>query len=170
MEGLLRLSGGIDRMTEFIGRQVRWLILAAVLVSAVNAIIRKTFDTSSNAWLELQGYLFGAVFMFAAAYVLQKNAHVRIDALSSHLAKRTRDWIDLFGHVVFLLPFCFLMVWLGIPYFWEAFRDGEMSANAGGLIVWPLKFFILGGFVLLLAQALSEIIKRWAVIKGLHDD
>jgi TRAP-type mannitol/chloroaromatic compound transport system permease small subunit len=170
VEGLLRLSGGIDRMAEFIGRQVRWLILAAVLVSAVNAIIRKTFDTSSNAWLELQGYLFGAVFMFAAAYVLQKNAHVRIDALSSHLAKRTRDWIDLFGHVVFLLPFCFLMVWLGIPYFWEAFRDGEMSANAGGLIVWPLKFFILGGFVLLLAQALSEIIKRWAVIKGLHDD
>ena len=170
MEGLLRLSGGIDRLTEFIGRQVRWLILAAVLVSAVNAIIRKTFDTSSNAWLELQGYLFGAVFMFAAAYVLQKNAHVRIDALSSHLTKRTRDWIDLFGHVVFLLPFCFLMVWLGIPYFWESFRDGEMSANAGGLIVWPVKFFILGGSVLLLAQALSEIIKRWAVIKGLRDD
>ena len=170
MEGLLRLSGGIDRLTEFIGRQVRWLILAAVLVSAVNAIIRKTFDTSSNAWLELQGYLFGAVFMFAAAYVLQKNAHVRIDALSSHLTKRTRDWIDLFGHVVFLLPVCFLMVWLGIPYFWEAFRDGEMSANAGGLIVWPVKFFILGGSVLLLAQALSEIIKRWVVIKGLRDD
>ncbi len=170
MEGLLRLSCGIDRITEFVGRQVRWLILAAVLVSAVNAIIRKTFDTSSNAWLELQGYLFGAVFMFAAAYVLQKNAHVRIDALSSHLAKRTRDWIDLFGHVVFLLPFCFLMVWLGIPYFWEALRDGEISANAGGLIVWPVKFFILGGFVLLLAQALSEIIKRWAVIKGLRDD
>ena len=115
-------------MTLFIGRQVRWLILAAVLVSAVNAIIRKTFDTSSNAWLELQGALFGAVFMFAAAYVLQKNGHVRIDALSSHLSKRTRDWIDLFGHVVFLLPFCLLMVWLGIPYFWEALRDGEMSA------------------------------------------
>ena len=134
MEGLLRLSGGIDRLTEFIGRQVRWLILAAVLVSAVNAIIRKTFDTSSNAWLELQGALFGAVFMFAAAYVLQKNGHVRIDALSSHLSKRTRDWIDLFGHVVFLLPFCLLMVWLGIPYFWEALRDGEMSANAGGLV------------------------------------
>ena len=170
MEALLRLSGGIDRLTEFIGRQVRWLILAAVLVSAVNAIIRKTFDTSSNAWLELQGYLFGAVFMFAAAYVLQKNAHVRIDALSSHLAKRTRDWIDLFGHVFFLLPLCLLMIWLGVPYFWEAFRDGEMSANAGGLLVWPIKFFILGGFALLLAQALSEIIKCWAVLKGLRDD
>jgi TRAP-type mannitol/chloroaromatic compound transport system permease small subunit len=170
VEGLLRLSGGIDRLTEFIGRQVRWLILAAVLVSAVNAIIRKTFDTSSNAWLELQGALFGVVFMFAAAYVLQKNGHVRIDALSSHLSKRTRDWIDLFGHVFFLLPFCLLMVWLGIPYFWEALRDGEMSSNAGGLAVWPVKFFILGGFALLLAQAFSEIIKRWAVIKGLRHD
>ena len=170
MEGLLRLSGVIDRLTELIGWQVRWLILAAVLVSAANAIIRKTFDTSSNAWLELQGYLFGAVFMFAAAYVLQKNGHVRIDAVSSHFSKRTRDWIDLFGHVFFLLPFCILMVWLGIPYFWEALRNGEISNNAGGLIVWPIKFFILGGFVLLLAQAFSEIIKRWAVIKGLHHD
>lgn len=170
MEILLRASSGIDRLTEFIGRQVRWLILAAVLVSAVNAIIRKTFDTSSNAWLELQGALFGAVFMFAAAYVLQKNGHVRIDALSSHLSKRTRDWIDLFGHVVFLMPFCLLMVWLGIPYFWEALRDGEMSSNAGGLAVWPVKFFILGGFVLLLAQAFSEIIKRWAVISGRRHD
>ena len=170
MEGLLRLSAGIDRLTEFIGRQVRWLILAAVLVSAVNAIVRKTFDTSSNAWLELQGYLFGAVFMLAAAYVLQWNAHVRIDAVSSHLSKRTRDWIDLFGHVFFLLPFCLLMVWLGIPYFWDALQNGEISNNAGGLIVWPVKFFILGGFALLLAQAISEIIKRLAVIKGLRHD
>ena len=166
----MRLSGSIDRVTEFIGRQVRWLILAAVIVSAVNAIVRKTFDTSSNAWLELQGYLFGVVFMFAAAYVLQKNGHVRIDAVSSHFSKRTRDWIDLFGHVFFLLPLCLLMVWLGIPYFWEALRDGEISNNAGGLIVWPIKFFILGGFALLLAQTFSEIIKRWAVIKGLRHD
>ena len=170
MDRLLRLSGGIDRMTEFIGRQVRWLILAAVLVSAVNAIVRKTFDTSSNAWLELQGYLFGAVFKFAAAYVLQKDGHVRIDALSSHFSKRTRDWIDLFGHVFFLLPFCVLMVWLGIPYFWDALREGESSSNAGGLIVWPIKFFILAGFALLLAQCFSEIIKRWAVIRGLRHD
>ena len=170
MEGLLWVSGGIDRLTVFIGRQVRWLILTAVLVSAVNAIIRKTFDTSSNAWLELQGFLFGAVFMFAAAYVLQKNGHVRIDALSSHFSKRTRDWIDLFGHIFFLMPLCLIMVWLGIPYFWEALRDGENSSNAGGLIVWPIKFFILAGFTLLLAQAISEIIKRWAVIRGrLHD-
>ena len=167
---LLRLSGAIDRLTEFVGRQVRWLILAAVVVSAVNAIIRKAFDTSSNAWLELQWYLFGAVFMLAAAYVLQKNAHVRIDAAASRFSKRTRDWIDLCGHVFFLLPLCLLMVWLGVPFFWEAFRDGEISSNAGGLLVWPSKLFIAAGFLLLLAQAFSEIIKRWAVIRGLRDD
>jgi TRAP-type mannitol/chloroaromatic compound transport system permease small subunit len=170
VETLLRLSGAIDALTEFVGRQVRWLILAAVVVSAVNAIIRKAFDISSNAWLELQWYLFGAVFMLAAAYVLQKNAHVRIDALSSHWRKRTRDWIDLLGHVFFLLPLCALMVWLGVPYFWEALRDGEMSNNAGGLLVWPTKFFVVAGFGLLLAQALSEIVKRWAVIKGIRHD
>ena len=170
MQGLLRLSGAIDRLTAFIGHHVRWLILAAVIVSAVNALIRKTFDTSSNAWLELQGALFGAVFMLAAAYVLQKNGHVRIDALSSHFSKRTRDWIDLVGHVIFLLPLCILMVWLGVPYFWEALRNGEISSNAGGLAVWPIKFFIAAGFALLLAQAVSEIIKRWAVIRGLRND
>ena len=147
---------------------MRWLILAAVLVSAVNAIIRKTFDTSSNAWLELQGALFGAVFMFAAAYVLQKNGHVRIDALSSHLSKRTRDWIDLFGHVVFLLPFCLLMVWLGIPYFWESLRDGEnveQCRRPGGLagqIFHPWRLCTSCW-----RRRFSEIIKRWAVIKGL---
>jgi TRAP-type mannitol/chloroaromatic compound transport system permease small subunit len=170
LQKLLHFSAGIDRVTAFIGHHVRWLILAAVIVSAVNAIIRKTFDTSSNAWLELQGLLFGAVFMFAAAYVLQKNGHVRIDAVSSHFAKRTRDWIDLFGHVFFLLPLCTLMVWIGVPYFWEAFRDGESSTNAGGLLVWPLKFCVAGGFALLLAQAISEIIKRVAVLRGLRHD
>jgi TRAP-type mannitol/chloroaromatic compound transport system permease small subunit len=168
--GLLRLSGSIDRLSEFVGRHIRWLILAAVIVSAVNAIIRKAFDTSSNAWLELQGLLFGAVFMFAAAYVLQKNGHVRIDAVSSHFSKRTRDWIDLFGHLFFLLPLCTLMVWIGVPYFWEALRDGESSTNAGGLLVWPLKFCVAGGFALLLAQAVSEIIKRVAVLRGLRHD
>ncbi len=170
MKRLLYLSGCIDTLSDFVGRHVRWLILAAVVVSAVNAIIRKTFDTSSNAWLELQAYLFGAVFMFAAAYVLQRNGHVRIDAVSSHFTKRARDWIDLFGHIFFLLPLCVLMVWIGIPYFWEALRDGEVSSNAGGLLVWPMKFFVAGGFSLLLAQAISEIIKRIAVLRGLRDD
>jgi TRAP-type mannitol/chloroaromatic compound transport system permease small subunit len=170
MEALLAASRTIDRVTAFIGHQLRWLILAAVVVSAVNAIIRKAFDISSNAWLELQWYLFGAVFMLAAAYVLQINAHVRIDAVSSHFAKRTRDWIDLFGHIFFLLPLCLLMAWLGGPFFWEALRDGEVSNNAGGLVVWPTKFFVFAGFVLLLLQCLSEIVKRWAVIKGLRHD
>jgi TRAP-type mannitol/chloroaromatic compound transport system permease small subunit len=164
---LLALSRGIDRVTGFIGYHIRWLILAAVLVSAINAIVRKAFDISSNAWLELQWYLFGAVFMLAAAYVLQINGHVRIDVLSSRLSKRTRDWIDLFCHVFMLLPFVVLLAWLSWPFFVESLRNQEMSANAGGLILWPAKFFIFAGFVLLIAQALSEIIKRIAVIQGL---
>ncbi len=170
LQALLSLSDAIDRITRFIGHHVRWLILAAVVVSAANAIIRKSFDTSSNAWLEMQWYLFGAVFMLAAADVLRQNGHVRIDALSSHLNQRTRDWINLFGHVFFLLPLCLLMTWLSIPYFWESLRDGEMSSNAGGLMVWPTKFLVLTGFALLLAQALSEIIKQWATIKGIRHD
>lgn len=166
MADLLAISRAIDAMTRFIGYHVRWLILAAVLVSAANAAIRKAFDTSSNAWLELQWYLCGAAIMLAAAYVLQSNAHVRIDAVSQHFSKRTRDWIDLFGHIFFLMPLCILMVWLGVPYFWEALSNGEMSQNAGGLIVWPVKLIILAGFALLLAQAVSEIIKRWAALAG----
>ncbi|CAN0500638.1 unnamed protein product, partial [Phaeothamnion confervicola] len=136
------------------------------IVSAINAIIRKTFDTSSNAWLELQWLLFGAVFMLAAAYTLQRNAHVRIDVVSSHLAKRTREWIDLVCHIVMLLPFVLVMIWLGGPFFWESFRDGEISSNAGGLVVWPSKFFVLAGFVLLLAQMISETIKRAGYLTG----
>jgi TRAP-type mannitol/chloroaromatic compound transport system permease small subunit len=170
MAGLLALSHGIDSVTRFVGFHIRWLILAAVVVSAGNAIIRKAFDTSSNAWLELQWYLFGMVFLFAAAYVLQKNAHVRIDALSQHFSARTRDWIDLLGHIFFLLPLCLLLVWLGVPYVWEAYQNGEMSQNAGGLIVWPSKLFILVGFALLLAQAISEIIKRIASLSGVGHD
>jgi TRAP-type mannitol/chloroaromatic compound transport system permease small subunit len=170
MRGLLALSRGIDTINQFIGYHIRWLILVAVVVSAANAVIRKAFDTSSNAWLELQWYLFGMVFLLAAAYVLQKNAHVRIDALSQHFSERVRNWIDLLGHIFFLLPLCLLMVWLGVPYFWEALRNGEMSQNAGGLIVWPSKLFVLAGFALLLAQAVSEIIKRWAVIQGVTHD
>jgi TRAP-type mannitol/chloroaromatic compound transport system permease small subunit len=170
MKALLALSEGIDRITAFIGFHARWLILAAVIVSAINAVIRKVFDISSNAWLELQYYLFGAVFMLAAAYVLQNNAHVRIDALSSHFSKRARDWVDLFGHILFLLPVCLLMAWLGGPFFWESFASGEMSNNAGGLAVWPSKFFVFAGFCLLLAQAVSEIIKRVAVLRGVRSD
>lgn len=170
MEPLLALSRRIDAATAFIGKSVSWLVLAAVIVSAVNAIIRKAFDISSNAWLEAQWYLFGAVFMLAAAWVLQLNAHVRIDALSSHFSQKTRNWIDLFGHVFFLMPLCVLMIWLTIPYFWESFRGNEISTNAGGLIVWPTKLFVLIGFILLAIQGVSEIIKRIAIMQGLIAD
>ena len=166
MTVLIAVSRAVDAVTAFIGYHIRWLILIAVLVSATNAVIRKAFDISSNAWLELQWYLFGAVFMLAAAYVLQRNAHVRIDVLSSRLSKRARDWIDLICHIVMLLPFCAVMVWLSIPFVWDSFRGHEISSNAGGLIVWPSKFFVLAGFALLLLQMVSETIKRIAVLSG----
>lgn len=170
MAALLKLSRAIDAVTAFIGRSVSWLILVAVLVSAGNATIRKIFDISSNAWLELQWYLYGTVFMLAAAYTLQRNEHVRIDILTSNLSKRTRDWIDLFGHVFFLVPFCFIMVYLGYPFMVQAYQSGEISVNAGGLTLWPAKALIFFGFVLLTAQAFSEIVKRIAVIAGIIDD
>jgi TRAP-type mannitol/chloroaromatic compound transport system permease small subunit len=156
----------IDAVTHFIGYHVRWLILAAVLVSAINAIIRKSFDISSNAWLELQWFLFGAVFMLAAAYTLQKNAHVRIDVISNRLSKRTRDWIDLGGHVLMLLPLTLIMIYLCVPFVRDSFLGNEQSPNAGGLTVWPSKAFILAGFLLLFLQAISEIIKRVGVLNG----
>ena len=171
MQGLLALSRAIDAVTRFIGYHVRWLILAAVVVSAVNAIIRKVFDSSSNAWLEMQLLLFGIAFMSAASYVLQKNAHVRIDVISSRLSKRTRDWIDLFGHLFMLAPICIIMVWLSGPFFMEAYVNNEASSNAGGLPVWPFKLFVLVGFVLLTMQMVSEVIKRIAVLSGhLHEE
>ncbi len=166
LQVLLAVSRLIDRINEFLGRQVSWLILVAVLVSAGNAVVRKAFDMSSNAWLELQWYLFGTVFMIAGAYALLKNEHVRIDIVSGSLSKRKRDWIELFGHVFFLLPFTVLMAWLAWPWFFNSFRSGEMSASAGGLIIWPAKAVVLIGFLLLTAQAISEIIKRAAILSG----
>lgn len=170
MTGLLSLSGWIDRINRFIGTRISWLILLAILVSAGNATIRKSFDISSNAWLELQWYLFGTVFLLAAAYALLRNDHIRIDVLSSTLSKRTRDWIDLICHLVFLLPFAVLMVYLSFPWVLKAIAENEMSPNAGGLIRWPAKIMLLFGFSLLTMQAVSEIIKRWAVICGMIDD
>ena len=166
MQALLAVSRAIDAVTGFIGHHVRWLILAAVLVSAVNAIIRKAFDISSNAWLELQWYLFGAVFMLAAAYVLQRNGHVRIDVISNRVAERTRQWIDLFCHILMLLPLVLVMIWLSVPFVIESYQGNEISANAGGLIIWPSKLFVLAGFALLLLQAISEIIKRIGFLTG----
>ncbi len=166
MFGFLTLSRVIDGATRFVGHHIRWLILAAVIVSAGNAVIRKAFDMSSNAWLELQALLFGAVFMLAAAYVLQKNAHVRIDVVSARLGKRARDFIDLVCHVVMLAPLSAILIYLSVPFFIESFISGENSPNAGGLAVWPSKFLILAGFVLLFAQMVSEVIKRAAVLLG----
>jgi TRAP-type mannitol/chloroaromatic compound transport system permease small subunit len=170
MDGLLRLSRTIDRINEAIGKSVSWLILVAVLVSAVNAVIRKAFSTSSNAWLELQWYLFGAAFLLAAAYTLKQNEHIRIDIVYGIWSRRVQHWIDLIGHVLFLMPFVVLMVVYLIPYVSLSFRSGEVSTNAGGLIIWPAKALLLAGFSLLLAQGISEIIKKIAVMRDVIPD
>lgn len=170
MQPLLGLSKAIDRLNEIIGRSVAWLILAAIVVSALNAVVRKLFNSSSNAWLELQWYLFGAAFMLAAAYTLKQNEHIRIDIVYGMFRRRTQHWIDLFGHVFFLLPFVVLMVWLFIPFVRTAWLSGEVSASAGGLIVWPARALLLAGFVLLTLQALSEILKKIAILTGAMED
>ena len=170
MSALMSLARGIDAVTAFIGRAVAWLVLVVVLVSAGNAVIRKVFDMSSNAWLELQWYLFGAIFMLAAAWTLQRNEHIRVDIVSNALSKRTRDWIDFIGHIVILLPFAGLMVWLLWPYVMRSFDIGERSGNAGGLILWPAKALLLAGFILLFAQGISELIKRGAVLFAGYPD
>lgn len=166
MDAALRLSAGIDRMNTVIGRSAYWLILVAVLVSTINAIVRKAFDVSSNAWLELQWQLFGAVFMLCAAYTFLKNEHIRIDIVNSRLPKRVRDWIDLLGHFLFLMPFVLIMLWDGWPFFLTSWRQNEQSLNAGGLPQWPAKFLIPLGFFFLFLQGISEIIKRIAVMQG----
>ncbi|MFN3993905.1 MAG: TRAP transporter small permease subunit [Tabrizicola flagellatus] len=170
MQVLLALSRGVDRVTELIGKIVMWLILLAVLVSAGNAVSRKLFNLSSNAWLELQWYLFGAAFMGAAAYTLQQNEHIRIDVFYASRSRRTQHWIDLFGHIFFLLPFAALMAWYLWPYTMQAYNSGQVSTNAGGLIIWPARAILLAGFLLLVAQALAEIVKKIAVMRGLIDD
>ena len=170
MAGLLGLSRAIDRFNEHIGKVTAWAIFVAVIVSAVNAIIRKAFGTSSNAWLELQWYLFGAVFMLCAAWTLKANEHIRIDIISSRLSKRARDWIDIIGHMFFLLPFILVMLWLSAPFFWRSYVSDEYSSNAGGLVIWPAKLLILLGFVLLLLQWASELIKRVAIMRGELED
>ena len=166
MNALLALSRSIDAVTSFLGRHVKWAILAAILVSAVNAVLRKAFSVGSNAWLELQWLLFGAAFMLAAAYALQKNAHVRIDFVSSRLRPRTRVWVDIFGIVFFLFPLCYVLIQLSWPMFMHAYESGEMSPHAGGLIRWPALILIPIGLGLFLAQGASELIKRVAFLSG----
>lgn len=171
MRELLGISRGIDRVTAFIGRSVMWLILLAVVVSSGNAIIRKLAPQyASNSWLELQWYLFGAAFMGAAAYTLQQNEHIRIDIFYGTRTRRTQHLIDLFGHVFFTLPFVVLMSWLLVPYAWDAFRSGQGSGNASGLIIWPARAVLAAGFLLLVIQVISEIIKKIAVMTGDMED
>lgn len=170
MTTLLRLSAAIDRFTAAIGSLVSWFVLVAVLVSAANAAVRKAFDTSSNAWLELQWYLYSAVFLLAAAYALQRNDHIRIDILSNMLPKTVRSIIDLLGHVLMLMPFTVLMIYESVPFVLRSYDQQENSPNAGGLIVWPVKALLLAGFLLLAMQGVSEIIKRIAIMRGLIPD
>jgi TRAP-type mannitol/chloroaromatic compound transport system permease small subunit len=169
MAVLLKFSRLIDWFSNLLGKLVMWLVLAAVLISAVNAIMRKAFNIGSNAYLEIQWYLFAAVFMLGAAYVLLHNAHVRIDFIASRLSKRTNAWIDAIGIVVFLIPLCVILIDLSWPFFMRTYLSGEMSENAGGLIRWPVVLMIPVGFALLLLQAISELIKRLAFLSGARD-
>lgn len=170
MQFLLRVSRVIDAVSERIGNVLIWLLLATVLISTVNAVIRKVFSIGSNAWLELQWYLFAAVFLLGAGYAFLHNAHVRIDFVSARLSARGRNWVDIIGIVAFLAPLCWLLLTLSWPLFVNAWISGEMSQNAGGLIRWPVQLMIPLGMVLLLAQAGSELIKRIAFLKGLIPD
>jgi TRAP-type mannitol/chloroaromatic compound transport system permease small subunit len=162
----LRLSRAIDAASTQIGRIVAWALLAAILVSAVNATVRKVFNTSSNAWLEIQWILFGAVFLLCASWTLLSNEHIRIDIVNNMLPKRVRDWIDVIGHVFFLMPTALVLAYLGWPFFWRSLMLNEQSTNAGGLPVYPSKLLIPLGFTLLFIQAVSELIKRIAIMRG----
>jgi TRAP-type mannitol/chloroaromatic compound transport system permease small subunit len=168
--GLLSLSRAIDAVNTRIGRLVAWAILIAVVVSCVNAVIRKLFDVSSNAWLELQWVLFGCVFLLCAPWTLLVGEHIRIDIVNSKLSYRMRNWIDLLGHALFLLPFAALMVYYSWPFFVRSFAVNEQSLNAGGLPQWPAKSLLFIGFLLLLAQGVSEFIKRLAIMRGELED
>jgi len=167
---LLKLSRLIDALNEFVGRWLAWLVLAAVLISAGNAAVRKVFDTSSNAWLEIQWYLFAAVFLLAAGYTLLRQEHVKIDVVLGRFSRRTQVKVELFGLLVFLLPFVVVVIDLIWPLLVRAYETKEMSSNAGGLIRWPVYALIPIGFALLGLQGVSEVIKRVAFLKGLADD
>lgn len=166
MGALLKLSSVIDKFNELIGKLVMWLVLAAVIISAGNAALRKAFNIGSNAWLEIQWYLFAGVFMLGVGYVMLKNAHVRIDFISSKLSKRTNAIIDAIGIVVFTIPLAIILIDLSWPLFQRALETGEMSQNAGGLIRWPVWALLPAGFTILLLQAFSELVKRIAFITG----
>lgn len=166
MTALLKFSRAVDALNCRIGAWVGWLVLVAVLVSAGNAIVRKTFNVSSNAWLEVQWLAFSMVFLLCASWTLHDNEHIRIDIVSNMLPKRWRDWIDVIGHALYLIPVALVMVVTGWPFFLRSFLQNELSPNAGGLVVWPAKFLVPLAFALLLLQGVSELIKRVAVMRG----
>ena len=170
MAPLLTLSRLIDRLTEWVGRWVAWLVLAAVLISALNAAVRKAFNTSSNAYLEIQWYLFAAVFLLAAGYTLLRQEHVKIDVISGRFSKRTQIWIDIIGLACFVLPLVWTVIHLSLPLAIRAYEMNEYSSNAGGLIRWPVFALLPLGFFLLGVQAVSELIKRIAFLRGLIPD
>lgn len=170
MGTLLKLSHLIDGLSRFVGKSIIWLIFAATLISAGNAIARKAFNIGSNALLEIQWYLFAGVFLLGAGYAFMMNAHVRIDVIANRLSKRMRTWVDIFGIVIFLLPLCYFMISFSWPVVYGAYESGEMSSNAGGLIRWPVYALVPAGFALLGLQAISELIKRIGFLKGRAPD
>ena len=170
MQSLLNVSRGIDAFTRWVGKRLAWLILVAVVVSALNATVRKTFDISSNSWLELQWVLFSIVFLLCSSWTLLDNEHIRIDIVNNMLPKQVRDSIDVIGHAFFLIPLTFVMIITGGPFFMRSVEINEQSGNAGGLPQWPAKSLIIIGFTMLLVQGVSELIKRIAVMRGLIPD
>jgi len=167
LNALLALSRAIDALSERIGRLIYWLILAVVLISAANATVRKLFNYSSNAYLEIQWYLFSVIFLFGAGYVLLHNAHVRIDIVSGRLSARAQNWIDIVGIVLFLFPMAITIMWLSWPLFMDSYTRNEVSTNAGGLVIWPARLMVPIGFFLLILQGVSELIKRIAFLMGM---
>ncbi len=170
LQALLAFSRVIDAINTRLGKWLSWALLAAVLISAGNAVIRKTFDMSSNTWLELQWILFSVVFLLCSPWTLLNNEHIRIDIINNMLPKPVRNWIELLGHLFFLLPFTVVMVITGWPFFIASIRINEQSSNAGGLAQWPAKFLVPACFFMLFFQAISELIKRIAIMRGMIDD
>jgi TRAP-type mannitol/chloroaromatic compound transport system permease small subunit len=170
LQALIRLSQGIDAFTRWAGKRLAWLILVAVIISSVNAVVRKTFDTSSNSWLELQWVLFSIVFLLCSPWTLLDNEHIRIDIINNLLPKTARNVIDVVGHAFFLLPLTIVMIITGVPFFERSFQINEQSGNAGGLPQWPAKSLIMIGFAFLFVQGISELIKRIAVMRGMIPD
>jgi TRAP-type mannitol/chloroaromatic compound transport system permease small subunit len=169
VQALLSLSRLIDAINTRIGKAAAWLILAAVLVSTINALFRYSFSMSSNAWLELQWYLFAGTFLLCAPWTLKSNEHIRIDVVTGRYSPRVHAWIDIIGGLLFLIPMCLVILWSAVPFAWDSITSMENSSNAGGLIVWPAKLLIPVAFTLLLLQGASEVIKRFAFLQGLID-